>query len=395
MHSRRDFLKWSSLASASVMMPSFLHALGKGGVAPSGKRLVVIQLSGGNDGLNTFVPFRNDDYYRARPGLAIAPNNVIKLTQEQGINPALAPLQKWYDKGWVQMINGVGYPNPDRSHFRSMDIWHTGSNSDEYWETGWLGRYLDHACEGAPEPHRMIETEETLSLAVKGANIQGLGMRDIKQLQNSSRNQWVRHLAGRESSGNAELDFMHKVMTETMSSADYLQEQVGKERLVRDFPQNPLARQLKLVAELMVAGVNTSVFYTSLTGFDTHVRQANQHSQLLKNYAEAVDAFIEVMRKYDLFKDTLVLTFSEFGRRVAQNASQGTDHGKANNLWIVGGNLKKAGIVNDSPDLVKLDDGDVSLSTDFRSVYATILDNWLEVDSQQILKRSFGHIDLV
>ncbi|MEM9987222.1 MAG: DUF1501 domain-containing protein [Bacteroidota bacterium] len=396
MTNRRDFLKLSSLASASLLMPQFLQGVAAHRLGRPDRKLVVIQQSGGNDGLNTFVPYRNDDYYRVRPRLAIAPEEVLRLNDEMGLNPQLGALRELYDQGWLSLVNSVGYPNPDRSHFRSMDIWHTGSNSDEYWESGWLGRYLDHTCQGSEATHQVVEIDDTLSLAVKGQDKKALGVRNPKSLYQATQDRWIKELNQHEVSAPAsDLAYMYKTLTETSQSAAYIYEKSRVYRSKVEYPTNPLARDLKLVAELINSGVETSVFYVSLSGFDTHVRQRNPHDRLLQNYGNALAAFVKDLKQQGHLDQTLILTFSEFGRRVKENASGGTDHGKANSLTLIGGQLKQAGVYNAAPQLNQLDDGDVPYAVDFREVYADLLRNWLKVDDQAILQRNFKGLNLV
>lgn len=398
MHTRRDFLKNATLASASLMMPNFLKDLGTNKLSTEGKKLIVIQLSGGNDGLNTCVPFRNDIYYNSRTQLAIPKNEVLKLNNEIGLNPVMKGLKDIYEEGYLSILNSVGYPNPDRSHFRSMDIWHTGSNSDEYWKTGWLGRYLDNSCTGCAEPHKVLEVDDTLSLAVKGRDLKALALENPKRLYQGTQSKYFKSLANsyqqQDVHGHSDLDYLYKTMIETMESAEYVYETSKIFKSKVDYPQSRLARQLKTVAELLCSGVDTNVFYVSLSGFDTHVRQKGQQERLLTQYSEAIAALVKDLKQNNRLNDTLIMTFSEFGRRVEQNASGGTDHGKANNLFFIGGKLKKAGIYNDMPNLAKLDEGDVSWEIDFRQIYATVLHDWLEVDDQQILKRKFKRLKL-
>ncbi len=394
MSTRRDFLKISSLASAAMLMPGFLHKLSGQSLTADGRKLVIIQLSGGNDGLNTVIPFEDDLYYKARPSLGIAKDKVLKLNDYQGLNPALEGLREIYDQGYLTVLNSVGYPNPDRSHFRSMDIWHTGSESDQYWDTGWLGRYLDHNCEG--KPHQMIEVDGTLSLALKGTAGKGLAMTNPTQLKNTLRDPWIQHLTEHPPQiQDDDLGYLYKTMTETHQSVNYISETVKRYRSTVSYPGQQLGQRLKLVAELINSGVETTVFYVSLSGFDTHVRQEAAHDRLLKGYSEAVAAFVKALQQAGNLDRTLIMTFSEFGRRVKQNASGGTDHGKANNLFLIGGQLTQPGVFNEAPNLSKLDDGDVSLGVDFREVYATLLENWLMADAQQILGKSFSPLGLV
>lgn len=394
-NSRREFLKLSGLASASLFMPRFLQGLGDTAFGRPDRKLVIIQQSGGNDGLNAFVPYRNDRYYRARPRLSIGPGEVLPLNDELGLNPSLAPLRELYDQGWLSLVNSVGYPNPDRSHFRAMDIWHSGSNSDEYWESGWLGRYLDHACSGSEASPQVVEVDDLLSLAVKGEQRTGLGVRDPQRLYRATQDEWIGHLSQQPSSGSEELDFLYKTLTDTRQSAAYLYEKSRVFRSKVDYPASPLGRDLKLVSELICSGVETSVFYVSLSGFDTHVRQRGPHDRLLSGYSEAVAAFVKDLQQNDRLDQTLILTFSEFGRRVEENASGGTDHGKANSLSLIGGQLKQPGVFNPAPDLSRLDDGDLGFAVDFREVYTTLLRDWLEVDAEVILRRKFPGLPLV
>lgn len=393
---RRNFLKSTTLASTSVFVPSFLrrmsgHALGKGA---GRKKLVVIQWSGGNDGLNTVVPFGNDIYYKKRPTLSIKRKEVLRLTDELGLHPALTPLRKLYDQGLLSIINNVGYPNPDRSHFRSMDIWQTGSGSDENWSTGWLGRYLDSACQGKP-PYHALEVADGLSLAMKGEQVSGFAMRNAKRLRNVTNNRFLQKIAENHQGEDGNVAYLYKTLIDTQSSAAYLFEQSKVHQSKVTYPKSRLAKDLKQVAELMTADTETQVYYVNIGGFDTHVNQKAKQQRLLTEYAEAVNAFVKDLQQNNLMDETLILTFSEFGRRVQQNASNGTDHGTANNVFLIGGNLKKAGFYNNGPDLMNLKNNDLVFEIDFREIYASILDNWLEADSATVLKKRFSGLKIV
>ncbi len=399
MNTRRDFIKYSALASASLMMPNFLKGLGQQNLHHQGKKLIIIQLSGGNDGLNSCVPYRNDIYYRSRMQLGIPQNKVLKLSDEMGLNPAMTGLRNLYEQGLLSILNSVGYPNPNRSHFRAMDIWHTGSHSDEYWETGWLGRYMDNSCVGCAEPHKVLEVDDTLSLAVKGNQAKALALSDPARLYKTTQDKYLRDLVAasqeHKQKGRSDLDYLYKTMAETMESAEYVYEtsKVYKSRL--SYPNGRFAKQLKTVAELICSGIDSSVFYVSLAGFDTHVHQKGQQERLLTQYSEAVAALVKDLKQNRRLEETLIMTFSEFGRRVAQNASGGTDHGKANNLFLIGGKLQQAGMYNEAPNLAQLDDGDVRWQIDFRQVYATLLHDWLGVDDEEVLGRAFTRLALV
>ena len=404
---RREFLKQSALTTAGTMMiPSFLKAyeLDQMNVDPTGSKiLVVVQLSGGNDGLNTVVPFRNDIYYRERPTLAIPPEKVLALNDEVGFNPALGPLKALYDDGLVKVINNVGYPNPDRSHFRSMDIWQTASSSDQYLKTGWVGRYLDATCSeaGGCAQHRAIEVDDTLSLSMKGNMVNGLALLNPKKLYNQTRDGMIKELADNsypEMQNNA--GYLYKTLAETVSSAAYLYDKSAKSvrRTIGVYPAHELGKRLKTVSELIQSDTTTRVYYVSISGFDTHVNQTGQQERLLRQYAEAVKAFMDDMKSTNRQNDVLVMTFSEFGRRVKENASNGTDHGTANNVFLVGGGLsgtRNERVYDQAPDLHNLDMGDLKFTIDFRSIYATLLEDWLATNDVAILGKKFPKLSLL
>lgn len=403
---RRDFLKKSALTTAGTMLiPHFLKAyeLNQLGLAPTtGKTLVIVQLSGGNDGLNTVVPYRNDIYYRERPTLAIPRDKVLTLNDEVGFNPALESLKSLYDDGLVTVINNVGYPNPDRSHFRSMDIWQTASDSDKYVATGWLGRYLDANCTGADacQPHRAVEVDDTLSLAMKGSHVNGLAMLNPQKLYNQTRSGMVEGLAKTSHDEPNNVSYLYKTLAETVSSAAYVYDKSARaagpiSTIKGTYPASELGNRLRTVSELIQSGVSTSVYYISISGFDTHINQPNQQERLLRQYADAVKAFMGDMKATNRQNDVLLMTFSEFGRRVKQNASNGTDHGTANNVFLVGGGLTPGKVFNEAPNLTSLDEGDLKYTVDFRNIYATLLRDWLKADDAAILGRKFDTLGFV
>jgi len=395
---RRDFLKNTALASTSLMVPQFLTGFQGNKLfgSRSGKILVVIQLSGGNDGLNTVVPFRNDIYYQSRPSLAIKKGDVLKVGEDLGFNPAMQPLLELYDEGLLSIINSVGYPNPDRSHFRSMDIWQTASESNEYLSTGWLGRYLDSNCAGCDDPYHALEVDDSLSLAMKGARQSGFAMSDPKRLKRQAENRFLNALVKQPSHSSEEnVAYLYKTIIDTQSSATYLYEQSQLYSSTLAYPKTPFGKDLRQIAELITADTDTKIYYASLTGFDTHANQKNQQERLLRQYAEGVSVFAKDLKKNGLLEDVLILTFSEFGRRVQQNASNGTDHGTANNVFLIGGSLKKPGFYNSPPNLSKLDEGDLVYEVDFRRIYASILEDWLEAEAPSILGKPFDKLQIV
>ncbi len=362
------------------------------------KNLVIIQLSGGNDGLNAIIPYGNDIYYQKRKTIAIQKPQIITLNDMQGLNPNLSALKEIYDQGWMSIVNSVGYPNPDRSHFRSMDIWQTASDSNQFLTTGWIGRYLDSNCQSCKNPYTAIEVDDTLSLAMKGTNMKGIAVQDPNKLYQATREPFFKDLVNEHDNAHLNEDnlgYLYKTMIETYSSADYIQKTSKVYNVMANYPTTAFGNQLKNVSKFINSGLQTRVYYVSLSGFDTHVGQQNQQGRQLKIYADAVAALVKDLKQTGKLDDTLIMTFSEFGRRVEQNASNGTDHGTANNVLIFGGKLKKPGIFNDAPDLAQLDNGDLKYKVDFRDIYATLLDKWLDVNNSQILNKSFAGLGIV
>ena len=390
---RRDFLRSTGLVSASLLMPRFLHGMG-GHASLSGRKLVIVQLTGGNDGLNTVVPYRNDVYYRARPKLAIARALALPITDELGLNPGLKEFRALYDEGRMAIVNGVGYPQPDRSHFRSMDIWHTASGSDQFLDTGWLGRYMD---EKKAAPHEVVEFGGAVSLANKGATVKALAMNDPGRFYQATREPYFARLASQQHAiAHQELGYLYRTMTETYRSAGYIQEHLRPRGTSVAFPKGDLARQLRHVSAFIQSGMETSVYYTSTDGFDTHVNQAGRQEKKLTEVSAAIGAFMDDINAAGRAGEVLIMVFSEFGRRVKENANSGTDHGTASCLFLIGEGLKKPGLFNAPPSLDALDEnGDLAFSVDFRRVYATVLDKWLEVPPGRALPGVFDPLPVL
>ncbi|MWW24211.1 DUF1501 domain-containing protein [Algibacter lectus] len=394
---RRKFLKQSSLASSLFFVPSFVKAFEQVAQSQLGyKRLVIIQLSGGNDGLNTVIPYQNDLYYKARPSLGIKKSEVLKLNDEVGLHKSLKPLKHLYDNGNLCVINNVGYPNPIRSHFRSMDIWQTATDSDKYSQSGWLGRYLDQY---GKHPYSAIEINDSLSLAMKGEQMNAIATQDAKTLYNLSKDPYFKNVIKHQDDAHLSehnLGYLYKSMISAESSAKYIYETSKTFSSKTDYPQNYFAKQLKTTAQFINSGLDTKVFYSALGGFDTHVNQLGAQNRLLNIYAESIEAFVNDLKTNNTFNDTLILTFSEFGRRVKQNANVGTDHGTSNNVFIIGGQLKKQGLYNDMASLSDLDtNGDLKFEIDFRTIYATVLNKWLDVNDEKVLNRSFNQLGFI
>ncbi len=404
---RSQFIQSGALATASMMLPKFLKAFearpddpfGRGrNIVPAGNKvLVVLQLSGGNDGLNTVIPYRNDIYYKARPRLGIESSKVLKISDEVGLHPALTGLKDLYDDGCLGILNGVGYPNPDRSHFRSMDIWHTASNSNEYWNTGWLGRYLDAQCNGCDKPTQALEIDDILSLSLKGDLNKAIALKDPKRLFGTSNEIFFKELLKQHPQIQSEkpVEYLYKTMAETLSSADYIFQQSKMHPSTGNYPATETGQSLKTIASLIFSEINTKVYYLSLGSFDTHVNQQAQQQRLFAEMNDAISSFVKDLKANNRFDDVMLMSFSEFGRRVKQNASNGTDHGTANNMFFIGGGLKQKGLINAMPDLNNLQDGDLQHTVDFKNVYSTILKNWLQANDEMILKGSFKPLSFV
>lgn len=394
---RRDFLKNSALASSLFMVPSFVKAFENVATTSLGfKKLVIVQLSGGNDGLNTIIPYNNDIYYRERPRLAIPKKDIIKATDDLGFHKNLGPLKNLYDQGYLSIINNVGYPNPNRSHFRSTDIWHSASDSNEFIQTGWLGRYIDAY---GKMPYSGIEVDDSLSLIMKGERINGIATKNPRILFSNTQTPFFKKVLENKEKTHLDehnLGYLYKTMIEAKSSAKHIYQKSKVFETKLKYPKNPFALQLKTTADFINSNVNSKVYYVSMGGFDTHSAQENRQNRLLDVYSKSMEVFVKDLEQNDTFKDTLIITFSEFGRRVEQNGSEGTDHGAANNVFIIGKNLKKQGFYNEMPDLSNLDkNGDLKYTVDFREIYATVLDKWLEVDDQTILNKSFSKLEFI
>jgi uncharacterized protein (DUF1501 family) len=395
---RREFLQLGSLATASLMLPKFLKELERPTMVPPGNKvLVILQMSGGNDGLNTVIPVRNDIYYKVRPKLGITKQDALLLTDEVGLHPSLTAFKDLYEDGSLGILNSVGYPNPDRSHFRSMDIWHSASNSNEYISTGWIGRYLDAQCSGCDKPTQALEIDDVLSLAMKGDHIKGLAMKDPRRLYNTSNEKYFKELSASHQIGGEEqpIDYLYKTMAETVSSADYIFEQSRIHPSGADYPKTDIGNSLKTIASLIFSDINTKVYYLSLGSFDTHVAQDGQQKRLFTEMNDGIKAFVKDLKDNNRFQDVMLMTFSEFGRRVSQNASGGTDHGTANNMFFVSGGLQQKGLINAIPDLSDLQDGDLKYKIDFKNVYATMLNKWLGADDKMILGNQYDHLSFI
>jgi uncharacterized protein (DUF1501 family) len=396
---RRSFIQTSAFASASLFVPKFLQASRNFSSSFNGKILVVVQLSGGNDGLNTIVPYQDDLYYSLRPKLALQDDDLINTSNGFAFNSGLELLNDMYDEGSMAILNSVGYPNPNRSHFRSMDIWHTASDSNKYLDTGWLGRVLDSNCLNVNcNPYTGVEIDDSLSLAMKGINHKGIAFRNAKNLKRLASNKNILSInesykAQEEDEHNVE--YLHKVLNESITSSDYISAHSKIISSKAAYPDNEFGNKMKQISSLIINDAEIMIYYVSLPGFDTHALQKGVQKKLLKVYADAMYAFSDDLIEANRFKDVMVMTFSEFGRRVAENASGGTDHGTANNMFFMGADLKKAGLLNPMADLKNLSEGDLKYQIDFRDVYASVLKNWLNINPTGVIENYNSVLDFI
>ncbi len=414
---RRLFLQRSmAMVSTTATLPLFLHRSALALDNPFGYRdaagdadriLVVVQLGGGNDGLNTVIPFGNREYYNARPQLGIAAEDVIKLTEAGegiGLHPALAPFKELYDNGKLALLQGIGYPNPNRSHFKSMDIWHTANPEGEGQGTGWIGRYFDNTCQGEPEPNLCISIGDQAPLATQGRKVQPIAFEDEKLFRWTGEDLHPDLAKAYDQINRAGVidgvddqtpaGFLMRTALDAQVSSDKIRDAMKKPGYA-GYPGSKLGRSLKLIAQLIRAQMPTRVYYADMSGFDTHAGQQGRHYQLLNQFAQATHAFYSDLSDAGLSNRVLIVTFSEFGRRVKQNASAGTDHGTAAPMFMIG-DMVKPGIHGRHPSLSKLDrNGDLVHHTDFRQAYAAVIDHWLGANATKILGKRFDPLGVI
>jgi uncharacterized protein (DUF1501 family) len=378
--------------------------------------LVLLQLAGGNDGLNAIVPFADDLYYRARPTINIPHDQVLSLDGYVGFNPRMAPLKNLFDQGKLAVIQGVGYPNPNRSHFRSTEIWQTASDANKYLKTGWIGRYFDNCCPGE-DPTVGVTIGSQLPQTFTAEKSTGIAMTQSGRLgfgkeADPSEQQVFNELNGitpdHDLNSGASIGSINGPNEPTRSPVEYLQRtaldaQVGTEKIEAVlkrakaeavYPKTPLGNELSLIARLLSGGLPTRVYYASQGGYDTHNAQENSHNNLLGQLADVLMAFSNDLTSKGIWDRVLVMTFSEFGRRVAENASKGTDHGTAAPMFVSGG-IVKPGVYGKHPSLSQLDQGDLIHTVDFRSVYATVLNRWMKAPAAKILGQDFSPLSFV
>ncbi len=360
----------------------------------SDRVLVVVNLQGGNDGLNTIVPHGMPAYYRYRPSIGIAPNDVLQIDRAIGFNPALASLKGMYDAGNVAIVQGAGYPAPDHSHFRSTEIWQTAA-PEKYEHTGWLGRYLDES--NLPESNLFnavavapILPEVLASRRVDVPSIAGLAGYGLASDRNASQRTAFASLVrdDRVPFASPYLATVASIEDRAQRGSEELPKLVAGYKTSAAYPATAIGRSLSLAAQMIGSNLGTRVIYVAHGSFDTHAAQRVRQDVLLRELSDALKAFYDDLAAHGNEKKTLTMTFSEFGRRVAENASRGTDHGTAAPMFLVGGGIK-GGVYGEHPSLDTLDNGDTRFTTDFRSVYATIVEKWFGRPSTGIIAGAF------
>lgn len=409
---RREFLHHSGagigLLAFSSFAPAFLVNSVRGAApAPASDRsiLVLVQLAGGNDGLNTVIPYTDDHYHRLRPNLGLQHPDVLPIGDHAALHPACGELHDLFHEGQLSVVQNVGYPNPNRSHFRSAEIWETASDANEYSTTGWLGRYLDHACDGTGETdqpaalHVSTETPPAFS-GERPHSVFGIRPNPgNNRRQNRNRRvdpmDLMAAFADKDAAMNPNQHFLHQTTMNALVTERKVMEVIDDYRPETRYPANGFARSLQNVAAMIAAGFSTRVYFVSLGGFDTHANQANTHRNLLRTLSQGLAAFQSDLTAHRLQDQVLTATFSEFGRRPAENKSHGTDHGTAAPLFVMGSKLQTP-LVGEAPNLdLPNQKADLQHTTDFRSVYATLLDRWLEADADTVLGDRFDRLPFI
>lgn len=435
LQTRREFLRRTVLTSAlSWTVPTFLantfsalqaEAMDRDTQIATGKDstiLIVLQMAGGNDGINTVVPYGSDDYYKARPRIGIKADQVLKLSDLVGLHPGLTGFKDLYDSGHLSIVQGVGYPNPNRSHFRSTEIWQTASDSETFEKYGWIGRYFDNACAGC-DPTVGVCVGNQMPQSFTAQHPKGIAVSNPQNYrfidsENGAQGQMMeqsyRELNGETADANSGdtisaisgpaqgkgqgsvLDFLERTALDAQVSSDEVRAISARIQNQATYPGSQLGNSLKLVAKLIGGGLPTRIFYVSQGGYDTHTNQLGTQQRLLTDLGDSVKAFVQDMKAQGNMQRVLLMTFSEFGRRVSDNANGGTDHGAAAPMFVVGDKVK-AGLLGQYPSLAPTDlfEGDIKFKVDFRSVYAAVLENWLKTRSEPILGRRFQPLQLV
>jgi uncharacterized protein (DUF1501 family) len=364
----------------------------------------VVQLSGGNDGLNAVVPYGNGLYYQLRPQIGIAADQVLHLDDQVGLHPSLKSLKTLYDQHQLAVIQGVGYPNASRSHFRSMEIWHTARPDSSSPGQGWLGAFMSEIYKVGDSPFECVNFGSSVPQALLTPHAPVAALQDTTTFQflvdkrlPTMKDPLLKafgQVYAKPAQKTPALDVVSSTWDTTRKGVDILAGTSEKYQPGAQYPNNPLAKTMQQVAQMLAADVGTRVFYLQLGGFDTHANEKPAQAQLLSQLADSLTAFQSDLEAHGRADTVMTMLFSEFGRRVKENGSQGTDHGAAGPMFVLGKNVK-GGLYGAAPDLAHLDEGDLAYTTDFRSVYATIIENWLGAPSRDVLGGTYDHLNFV
>jgi uncharacterized protein (DUF1501 family) len=406
MFNRRDFLtrtlQGSSLLAMGTVVPQFVSRTAHAASPGKDNILVVLEMTGGNDGLNTVIPFADDLYHKARPTLRQTKEVVIRLDDHVGLNSSMVGFRQMWEKGQLAVVQGVGYPNPERSHFEAMDIWQS-ADPKRVVTTGWLGRAVSEMKNTSGGVPILQIGSKGVPLALAGApgggavtvndqNSFRLQLGGGKTLQQNSRRKLIEEMAatGANKSDDDLASFIQRRQVQTLTAVETLRDLLEGPNAIQR-PGAGLSQKLQLIAGLIARGFGTRIFYVSLDGFDTHAGQAPLHANLLADLANSISGFFQTLKTSGNDSRVRLMTYSEFGRRVQENGSRGTDHGAGSCLFLAGPSVK-AGVIGKHPSLADLDADDLKFHTDFRRVYATLLDGWLGCDSKSVLGAKWEHV---
>jgi len=402
---RRNLIKGGTMIAVGMVAPGWLATIAeadvmrkaKGEKASGDTVLVVCQFSGGNDGLNTVVPYASKAYYTLRPTIGIAESKVLKLDEHLGLHNGLTGLHELYKEGKVAIINNVGYPKANRSHFKSMEIWQSASPEGEL-KDGWIGRHFDAVAAHNPLNPVValgLSTEKPLALAGQAASIPCFAsLADLKNMVGDpDTEKMLREMQGTDAPEGSATRAVQQASKSALDAISVLDKQLSGYAPKGVYGNDSFGQGFKQIAQLIATSPQTRVVYFSAGGFDTHARQPDQHEKLLNGFGNALNAFQREMEAIGKADKVVTLVFSEFGRRCQENASQGTDHGQAAPMFLVGSKVK-GGIHGPIPDLDHLSDGDIAFTQDFRGVYAATLDEWMGGDSAVVLGQKFAPVDV-
>jgi uncharacterized protein (DUF1501 family) len=406
---RRQFIKSSlAVAPAAALMPSvFTRAVAAAinqQASVGNRTLVIVQMAGGNDGLNTIVPANDDHYYEVRPSVNVLPGDVLAIDREVGFNPGLTAFKELFDEGVLAAVEGVGYPGPSYSHFQSMDIWQTADPQKGGGFEGWAGRYLEGLPAGADDAVQSLALGRSLprALFTHKATVPMVNTVAAYQLQRApravadqdERTQALLRLYGTGAATRSFGEHLDATLRAADSSSRAVQGAHGRYASTVEYPDTKLGKSMKVVAEAVTGDLGLSVAHVSIGGFDTHATQLPVHGDLLKDTADAMLAFYRDMQAHGRDQDVVLMTWSEFGRRVTENGSGGTDHGSAGPMFVLGTPVA-GGLYGERPSLADLVKNNFKYTTDFRQVYATMVEGWLGAPAEAVLGGQFEQIPLL